>query len=221
MSERPGVLIYFDDVRPFLNRSDDKTCGALFRAIIEYAQYGVIPDNLDPLSGMAFEMLKPKIDRDSDSYKKKLEKTALAGEYSAYKAAETKANRKPLCFEDWKQQKKTYADISPTGTNICSTNVDRREPTAIAAAEVVTIPTSAVKAIPEVNTKAFTLGAGEVAAGGCKGDGEGEPIRILKEQWHAALDAKKMTLAMDISNQLFRAGYNTNPNTREVSPRTR
>ena len=55
---RPGVMIYFESVRPALSRLDNEQCGALFRAIIDYAEYGAVSD-LEPMTGMAFDLLRP------------------------------------------------------------------------------------------------------------------------------------------------------------------
>ena len=69
---RPGVMIYFESVRPALSRLDNEQCGALFRAIIDYAEYGAVPD-LEPMTGMAFDLLRPKIDRDAEKYEESRE----------------------------------------------------------------------------------------------------------------------------------------------------
>lgn len=260
MIDRPGVLIYFDDVRPVLHRADDQVCGALFRAVFDYAQYGVIPDTLDPFSGLVFDMMRPKIDRDLESYKNRIWKSTLAGEYSAYKTAEEKSNRKaapfdewrrgreaelsqayskykaaeekanrlPLPIEDWRLQPMTVVDGSITGVNAGTTDADGRSadvntrtPTAMPVSNAVRNTLAGAEALSNTPSFAFSAGAGEVTAGGCKGGGgEGELIAALIERWQAALDAKDMTEAMSISSQLFRAGYNADPKTRKVIPRT-
>ena len=51
MKEKPGVMLYFDRL-PYLNRMDDTQRGKLFLWIMEYAQYGVIPEIEDAMLGI-------------------------------------------------------------------------------------------------------------------------------------------------------------------------
>ena len=66
----PSVMIYFESVRPALKRLNDEQCGKLFRAILDYAENGVVAD-LDTLTGMVFDLLVPLIDRDAERYEEK------------------------------------------------------------------------------------------------------------------------------------------------------
>ena len=75
MKEKPGVMLYFDRL-PYLNRMDDAQRGKLFLYIMEYAQYGVIPEVADPMLGMAWDVVKPAIDLDTERYEAKCEKNA-------------------------------------------------------------------------------------------------------------------------------------------------
>jgi len=88
--ERPGVMLYFDAVRPAISRLDETQCGALLRSLMDYAQYGVVPE-LDPMTGLAFDMLVPKIDRDAERY----EETREQRQYAVY-AREKKKKRGEL-----------------------------------------------------------------------------------------------------------------------------
>ena len=73
MKEKPGVMLYFDRL-PYLNRMDDTQRGRLFLWIMEYAQYGVIPEIEDPMLGMAWDVVKPAIDLDTERYEAKCER---------------------------------------------------------------------------------------------------------------------------------------------------
>ncbi len=75
--DRPGVMLYFDAIRPAITRLDDAQCGALLRSVMDYAQYGVVPE-LDPMTGLAFDMLVPKIDRDAEHYEESREQRRYA-----------------------------------------------------------------------------------------------------------------------------------------------
>ena len=73
MKEKPGVMLYFDRL-PYLNRMDDTQRGKLFLWIMEYAQYGVIPEIEDAMLGMAWDVVKPAIDLDTERYEAKCER---------------------------------------------------------------------------------------------------------------------------------------------------
>ena len=75
MKEKPGVMLYFDRL-PYLNRMDDTQRGKLFLWIMEYAQYGVVPEVEDPMLGMAWDVVKPAIDLDTERYEAKCERNA-------------------------------------------------------------------------------------------------------------------------------------------------
>lgn len=100
--QRPGVMLYFDSIRPALNRLNDLQAGMLFRAILTYAEFGEISE-LDDKCGMAFEMLKPKIDHDAESYAETQEKR----KYAAYRREAKRFGVFPLEFEDWLKFKNT------------------------------------------------------------------------------------------------------------------
>ena len=116
--ERPGVMLYFDAVRPAISRLDETQCGALLRSLMDYAQYGVIPE-LDPMTGLAFDMLVPKIDRDAERY----EETREQRQYAAYAREKKKTGESCLSFADWRLTRAGQSDhenigpISPVNEN--------------------------------------------------------------------------------------------------------
>ena len=59
--EKPGVMLYCD-VRPCLNRMTDAEQAQLFRAILDYGQFGIDPGFEDRL-GFVWDFVKPMIDR--------------------------------------------------------------------------------------------------------------------------------------------------------------
>lgn len=98
MASKPGVMIYFD-VAPTLKLLSDKQAASLFRGILEYGQYGVVPE----LTGKAqavWPMLQNRLDRDAQKY----EKTVLRRQYSAYVRWERESGREPEPFESWELQ---------------------------------------------------------------------------------------------------------------------
>lgn len=76
MKERPGVLIYFS-LRPAIKRLTLEEKGALFEAILDYAQSGVYPD-FDGVLGICWDFVQPLIDADGASYRDKCEKAKKA-----------------------------------------------------------------------------------------------------------------------------------------------
>ena len=83
-NERPGFMIYFD-IEPAIEILNDAQLGKLFRAIVEYAHYGVIQDFDDPIIKMAWALTKPNLDRDQKSYEKKIQDNIVKGIKSDFK----------------------------------------------------------------------------------------------------------------------------------------
>ena len=72
MTQRPGVMLYFDVV-PCLERLSMEEKGRLFEAILYYGQFGVVPE-LEGMVGMAWDFIRPRLDRDAERYEEKREK---------------------------------------------------------------------------------------------------------------------------------------------------
>lgn len=76
MKQRPGVMVYFS-IRPSLKRLTLEEKGALFEAILDYGQTGVLPD-FDDVLGIAWDFIQPLIDADGEAYQAKCEKAKQA-----------------------------------------------------------------------------------------------------------------------------------------------
>ena len=96
MSDRPGVMFYFSDWTPLLSL-DDGTLAKLFRASIEYAQHGVIPE-FEGTAAILWGLIYPKLDRDGERYQSRKD----SGAYAAYCRDEKRAGRDPVSFEQWR-----------------------------------------------------------------------------------------------------------------------
>ena len=95
MNPRPGFMLYFELV-PALSSMDDREAGLLFEALMAYAQYG----EAQPLTGLpafAFEVVRPRIDRDAENYAEKCRKNA----YAAYAGAARRRGETPPDYADW------------------------------------------------------------------------------------------------------------------------
>ena len=75
--QKPGVMLYFD-LRPCLQRLTNEQRGVLFTAILDYAESGVLPELVDVAVGIAWDFVKPRIDRDAEAYAGKVEKARAA-----------------------------------------------------------------------------------------------------------------------------------------------
>ena len=213
--ERPGVMLYFDALRPAISRLDEAQCGALLRSVLDYAQYGVLPE-LDPMTGLAFDMLVPKIDRDAERYEESREQRL----YAVYVREMKKNGEQALSLADWRLSREASAvnenigPLSPVIENIgpypsTSTSTTTTTTTSPAA---TTTASAAPTAAPSANTPANTSAAGE--RGGCKGE-----ARTLYEAWLKAMEAKDNKSALNLSDRLFALGYHADIATRELRKR--
>ena len=163
--ERPGVMLYFDAVRPAISRLDETQCGALLRSLMDYAQYGVIPE-LDPMTGLAFDMLVPKIDRDAERY----EETREQRQYAAYAREKKKTGESCLSFADWRLMRAGQSDhenigpISPVNEN------NGPYPSTTTSTTTTTSPSTTTS--PFTSASPSPAAAGE----GYKGEGKTESV---------------------------------------------
>lgn len=93
---KPGVMFYFD-VRPCIKRLSLEEKGRLFEAILDYAEFGAVPD-VDGTLGVAWDFIQPKIDRDGERYDKQIEQK----QYAAFSREIKKQGKNPIPFDEWK-----------------------------------------------------------------------------------------------------------------------
>ena len=65
-NKQPGVMLYFT-LRPSLRRMSNEEKGILFESIMDYAEQGLVPD-LHGSLGIAWDFIRPQLDRDSQHY---------------------------------------------------------------------------------------------------------------------------------------------------------
>ena len=96
MAERPGIMVYFDMAEPLKVLGYEEK-GRLLDAMLDYGQFGVVPE-FDGVLTVVWGFIRPKLDADAKSYRKKVVKNT----YSSYCAKEKKnGNNTPLDFEEW------------------------------------------------------------------------------------------------------------------------
>lgn len=93
---KPGVMFYFD-VRPCIKRLDAAEKGRLFEAILDYGEFGVVPE-LDGALGVAWDFIQPKLDRDSGRYDRQVEQR----KYAVFSRELSKRGLEKIDFETWK-----------------------------------------------------------------------------------------------------------------------
>lgn len=93
---KPGVMFYFD-VRPCIKRLDITEKGRLFEAILDYGEFGIVPD-LDGALGVAWDFIQPKLDRDAGRYDKQVEQK----QYAVFSREVRKKGGNPIPFDEWK-----------------------------------------------------------------------------------------------------------------------
>ncbi len=204
--ERPGVMLYFDAVRPAISRLDETQCGALLRAVVDYAQYGVVPE-LDPMTGLAFDILVPKIDRDAERYEESREQR----QYAAYTREKKRSGEQPLSIAEWRlarlstDKRENNGPLQPVNGPLPSTSTTTSTSTTASASP---------SASPSIS---ISLSPSPAAAGeGSKGEGEADR---LYEQWLRALDAKDNKRALELDGKLYALGYQTDIQTRKLKRR--
>jgi len=76
MAKRPGVMLYFE-LRPCLRRLTDGEKGQLLEAILDYGEEGTEPA-LEGMAALAWDFIRPRIDRDGEHYRELCEKNRLS-----------------------------------------------------------------------------------------------------------------------------------------------
>lgn len=99
MSEGPPGVMVYHDILPAINRLTDEQCGILLRAIVSYSAFGEIVE-LDTLTSIVFDLIRPKIDRD----KLKYAETVDQRRYAVYCREAKKTGKEPLEFTEWKKR---------------------------------------------------------------------------------------------------------------------
>ena len=125
VSSKPGVMIYFETGKA-IKGLDYETKGRLFEAIMEYAEFGVVPE-FDGVLSAVWPFVADKIDRDSARYEEIRQTRSEAGRKgglaSASKRKKTEANEAFACFG--KQIKPTAtATTAATATATATTTTD-------------------------------------------------------------------------------------------------
>lgn len=92
---RPGIMIYFDIRKP-LSWLPNEDKGRLLDAILEYGEFGVVPE-FDGMLGMAWGFIQPRLDKDGDNY----ENSKAQRQYASFCKKRNGYSLPKIAFEDW------------------------------------------------------------------------------------------------------------------------
>lgn len=98
---RPGIMLYFDILEP-MRVLPDSDKGRLLVAMLEYGKDGIEP-KFEGLLALAWGFVKPKLDRDGETY----ENAKLQRKYAAFCKQRTALNLPKIPFEDWSEMSDT------------------------------------------------------------------------------------------------------------------
>lgn len=96
---RPGVMLYFDIRKPlqFLENADK---GRLLDAILEYGEYGTVPE-FEGMLAVAWGFIQPKIDKDAVEY----QRSVLRRQYATDCRERKRKGEPEIGFNDWLKAK--------------------------------------------------------------------------------------------------------------------
>ena len=137
MSQRPGVMLFFD-VRPALKRLTVEERGRLFEAILDYGELGLLPDFEGGL-GIVWDFIQPRIDQDAARYADKV----LKNRYSVYTREAKKAGIQPVEFEIWRTDPDAFYRAISSDANRYPTTTTTTAPTPASTTETASTANSA------------------------------------------------------------------------------
>ena len=152
--ERRGVMLYFDSLRPAISRMSDEQAGTLLRAILDYAQYGETTD-LDAMEGMAFDMLRPVLDRDAERY----EETREQRQYAAYSRELKRRDEQPLPIAEWRETRAREGNESARESTARDDRAREETPDGSPSPTTISTTTTSPTSIPTTTTSPASIPA--------------------------------------------------------------
>ena len=159
---RPGIMLYFDMLEP-VRVLPDAEKGRLLVAMLEYGQFGKLPE-FQGMLALAWAFVKPKLDRDGQSY----DNAKLQRKYAAFCRQRAARELPKIPFQQWLDEGQRHE----TGDDEPERPVDARYP-ATAATETTASDTAsdtASAAAAAVTTASDTASDSASAAAAAEGD---------------------------------------------------
>ena len=181
---RPGIMLYFDILEP-IKVLPDADKGRLLVAMLEYGQSGTVPE-FDGMLALAWGFVKPKIDKDEESY----EDSVLQRRYAAFCKKRRKHNLPKILFEEWMEMSEYEQEWRSTSDNEPQRPVDfvgSRYPTTTTTPSTTTSSSTTTAAATTTSGKgtATTAESNLKAVGGELGQGV---VFLTDEQFGDLLD---------------------------------
>ncbi len=119
---RPGFMTYFD-WRGMLGLLTMEELGQMYTAIMDYAEFGVLPEFAGRDMNLLWRALRPKLDADQLSYETKVEKSRKAAkakwdrvrsDASAFQAEETETERDTETEREREMERETERETEIT-----------------------------------------------------------------------------------------------------------
>ena len=135
--DRPGLMVYFDMMGP-LGKLQDADKGRLFWAMLEYGKNGIAPAFDGLALELAWEFVKPKIDKDYKEYIRSVQRRQFATA-----CRERKRKGEPeITFDEWLKT----VDSCDDHTLSMMTNDDQWYPTTTTSTTTITSTSTAAAA---------------------------------------------------------------------------
>ncbi len=190
MANRPGVMFYFDLI-PALEMMDDADAGRIFKAALEYAKCGTLPE-LCGMAAVAWAFIQPKIDRDGESY----QESVIDKKYAAY-CSHLKAGQTRLERDEWYEQ--IYLQ-----TPALASKCQQVQPTTSTATTATPTPPVSRTPIPAITT-AETPAPNPTATAPGEGDGGGEstPPRLAAQMSDEDFERERAKRIQELKSATF------------------
>lgn len=131
MVERPGIVVYFDVMGP-MEKLDNSAKGELIWAMLNYAKNGVEPEFDSLPLVLAWEFVKPKIDKDYREYVRSVQRRQFATACRERK----KRGEPDITFDEWLRSMVINGhQWYPTTTTSATTSTSTSTSTTTAATE--------------------------------------------------------------------------------------
>ena len=108
---RPGIMLYFELRKPLAWLSDAQK-GKLFDAILEYGEFGVVPE-FDGMLAMAWGFIQPRLDKDCESY----ENSKAQRQYAAFCKKRSSRGLPKVGFDEWLEMDEAERNVRCTADN--------------------------------------------------------------------------------------------------------
>ena len=147
---RPGIMLYFDILEP-IKVLPDADKGRLLVAMLEYGQFGTVPE-FDGMLALAWGFVKPKIDKDEESYSE----SVIQRKYAAFCKKRWRLKLPKIPFEEWLGMPEDERERAVTG------GIDMQRAVDFVAPRYPTTSTAAATAT-ETDTATSTAAAADTS----------------------------------------------------------